>query len=109
MLISRSDSIAANSRSANLLAGETYEFLPASCLVSLRCAASAAGLKLDFGVGGEMQIVNGNPPPTNRYPIAPDDTLVSFAGARGERLTLYVTNTTAGALTLQTAVEIVPQ
>lgn len=109
MLIARSDSIAANSRSANLVAGETFEFLPANALVSYRAAAAAAGLKIDFGIGGEMQIVNGTPPPTNRFPIAPDDTMTSFAGARGERLTLYATNTTGAAIVLQTVIEIIPQ
>jgi len=109
MLISRSDSIAANARSSNLLAGEPFEFLPANCLVSYRASAAAVGLKVDFGVGGEMQIINADPPQTNRFPIAPDDTLVSFAGARGERLSIFVTNTTAGAIVIKNVLEIVPQ
>ncbi len=109
MLISRTDTIALNSRSANLLAGETFEFLPANSLVSVRMAASAVGLKIDLGVGGELQIINGVPPATNRFPFPPDDTMTSFGAARGERLSLFATNTTGGALTLNTVIEIVPQ
>jgi len=109
MLISRTDSIAANSRSANLLAGESFEFMPANALVTWRAAAAAAGLKLDFGVGGEMQAINITPPATNRFPFPPDDTITSFAAARGERLSLFATNSTGGAIVLNTVIEIVPQ
>lgn len=109
MLISRTDVIALNSRSSNLLAGETYEFIPAAAIVSVRLAASATGLRFDLGIGGELQVVNGIPPATNRFPLAPDDTITSFSAAQGERLSLFATNTTAGNLTLNTVVEIIPQ
>lgn len=104
--ISRSDSIAANSRSANLLDGEQFEFLAEAAIVSLHLAASAAGLTVDFFMGGEAQGVSLVPPATNRFPIRPDDSILQVGGLPGERLALFATNTTAGALTLNTLIDI---
>lgn len=64
---------------------------------------------MDFGVGGEMQVINGDPPQTNRFPFAPDDTMVSFGGRQGERLSMFITNTTGGAIVIKNVIEIVPQ
>lgn len=109
MVISRTgDSIAANSRSANLLAGEQFEFLPSRCLIRIRMSASAVGLRADFQVGGISIVVNGAVPGTNRFPVIPDDHLLEVGGNRGERLFLTVLNTTAGALTVNTVVDILP-
>lgn len=101
-------SVAANSRTANQLAGLQFEFLPAMCSVQLRCTSSATGIRSDFNIGGEQLAVDTLVPPTNRFPIAPDDTLVTTSGAQGERLFLTFRNTTAGALTVQWAVEVLP-
>jgi len=106
MLISRSDSIAANSRSANVLAGEQFEFLPKPSLVRMRAAAAAAGIKCDLQIGSQTVISNGVVPGTNRFPVVPDDSLVEFSGGRSERLFLTYTNTTGGALVVQTVIEI---
>lgn len=108
MIISDTVSVAANSRTANLLAGQQFEFLPARATVQLRASSSATGIRADFNIGGEQLAVDTLVPPTNRFPIAPDDTLLTSSGARGERLFLTMRNTTAGALTVQYAVEIMP-
>lgn len=108
MLISDSISVAANTRTANVLAGQQFEFLPARSSVQLRAASSATGIRADLNIGGEQLAVDTLVPPTNRFPIAPDDTMVTAAGLRGERLFLTFRNTTAGALTVQYAVEIMP-
>jgi len=108
MIISDSISVAANTRSANVLSGQQFEFLPARASIQLRATSSATGIRADFNVGGEQLAVDTLCPPTARFPIAPDDTLVTSSGRAGERLFLTFRNTTAGALTVQYAVEIMP-
>lgn len=108
MIISDTFSVPANSRTANLLAGQQFEFLPAESSVQLRAAAAATGVRVDFNIGGEQLGVDTLVPPTNRFPIAPDDTMISASGLRGERLFLTFRNTTAGALVVQYVVEIMP-
>lgn len=63
---------------------------------------------MDFNVGGEQLAVDTLVPPTNRFPIAPDDTMVTTSGLRGERLFLTLRNTTGAAIVVQYAVEIMP-
>jgi hypothetical protein len=106
VIISRSDSIAANTRSANVLAGEQFEFMPKDGLVRLRCSASADTIKADLQIGSQTILSNALVPATNRFPIVPDDNLGEFSAARGERLFLTYNNTTGGALTVKTCIEI---
>jgi len=106
MLISRSDSVAANTRSPNVLAGEQFEFLPKASLVRFRASAAAVGVKCDLQIGSQTIISNGTIPGTNRYPVVPDDALVEFSGGRAERLFLTYTNTTGAAIVVQSAIEI---
>lgn len=108
MLMSDSVSVAANAKSTNVLAGLQFEFLPSGASVQLRATSSATGIRADFNIGGEQLAVDTLVPPTNRFPIAPDDTMVTTTGRKGERLFLTFRNTTAGALTVQWAVEVMP-
>ncbi len=105
-VISRNDSIAANTRSQNLLDGEQFEFISAPSLIALHLAAAAAGLTIDFFVGGEAQAVALVPPATNRFPIRPDDMIARIGGLPGERLALFATNTTGAAIVLNTLLDI---
>lgn len=106
--IALSVAVPANSRTANVLAGQQFEFLPAKALVTLRAATTATGLNVDFNIGGESVIVDALMSFANRYPIVPDDVLCSSSGMAGERLFLTFRNTTAGALTATLVLEIVP-
>jgi hypothetical protein len=108
MLMSDSVSVAANAKSANVLAGLQFEFLPSGARVQLRASSAATGIRADFNIGGEQLAVDTLVPPTNRFPISPDDTMVTTSGRRGERLFLTFRNTTAGALVVQWAVEVMP-
>jgi len=108
MIISDSISVAANSRSTNVLAGQQFEFLPARASVQLRAASAATGIRADMNLGGEQLAVDTLVPPTNRFPIAPDDTMLTTTGVKGERLFLTFRNTTAGAIVVQYVVEIMP-
>lgn len=105
-LIARSDSIAANTLSSNVLAGEEFEFVPMRSVLQLSSTGSAAGLKIFFEVGGVAVASDALIPPTNRFPIVPDDTLIQVGCRAGERLILRYLNTTGGALTAQTKINI---
>jgi len=108
MIISDSISVAANSRSTNVLAGQQFEFLPARASVQLRAASAATGIRADMNLGGEQLAVDTLVPPTNRFPIAPDDTMLTTTGVKGERLFLTFRNTTVAAIVVQYVVEIMP-
>lgn len=108
MLMSGSTAVAANALSLNVLAGLQFEFLPARASVQLRASATATGLNTNFNIGGEQQAVDTLVPFSNRFPIAPDDTLLTTSGMKGERLFLTFRNTTGGSLTVNWAVEIMP-
>lgn len=108
MLMSDSISVAANSRTANILAGQQFEFLPSMASVQLRASSAATGIRLDFNIGGEQLLVDALAPPTNRFPIAPDDTVLTSSGRQGERLFMTFRNTTAAAIVVQWAVEVMP-
>lgn len=98
-VISSSISVAANSVSANVLAGELYEFLPFAAIVSLYVTGSAAGLRASLSIGGAQVLEEAEVNSQNRTPIVPDDLLTQEGGRPGERLFLRFRNTTAGALT----------
>ena len=97
--------VAANTVSANQLAGQLYEFLDRPTPVLLAAAASAVGINVTFLVGG-VAIVNDQPiSQANRFPVLPDDIVTAVKRARG-RLVLTFRNTTGGALTVNASVDV---
>lgn len=99
-------SVLANARSANLIAGETFEFLPRPALVRLYLTASAAGLEADFLVGGAAEVLGAVIAPTNRSPLRLEDGVAEAGGNAGDRLFITALNTTGGALTVNWIVDI---
>jgi hypothetical protein len=90
-------SVAANSVSANVLAGQLYEFVPTGTRVVLSCTGSATGLRATLIANIPVmndQAINLQ----NRFPIIPDD-IIYTGQVRACRLVLTSRNTTAGALT----------
>lgn len=91
-------SVAANSVSANVLAGKLYEFVPAGTNVTLSTTGSATGLRCSF-IAALAQLLNDEAMSTaNRFPLIPDDIVLNQR-VPGGRLLLTFRNTTAGALT----------
>lgn len=89
-------SVAANAVSANVLAGQLYEFVPETN-VTVSVTGSATGLRTTFIVGIPLindQAINLQ----NRFPLIPDD-IVHAGVVPGGRMILTFRNTTAGALT----------
>lgn len=98
--------VAANTRSANLLAGKNEEFVRLSSVVNLYCVASAAGLNVDFLIGNEAIVNDQECSGANRFPQTDTDLFARHGAVPGERLSLFARNTTAGAITLNTLVEV---
>jgi hypothetical protein len=97
-------SIAANAVTANVLAGQLYEFVPKGTLVTLSCCGSATGLRTTLICN--IPVVNDQAINLqNRFPIIPDD--IVFSGRVNScRLVLTSRNTTGGALTFFWRVDV---
>jgi hypothetical protein len=90
-------SVAANSISANVLAGQLYEFLPQGANMTVSATGSATGLRATLISSIPLindQAINLQ----NRFPILPDDIL-SSGQVPGGRTVLTFRNTTGAALT----------
>lgn len=91
-------SVAANAVSANVLAGQLYEFVPSGLNVTISCTSSATGVRTSFICGVPLindQAINFQ----NRFPLIPDD-IIHTGEVPGGRMVLTFRNTTAGALTV---------
>jgi hypothetical protein len=90
-------SVGANAVSANVVAGQLYEFVETGQSISLSCTGSATGLRTTLIANIPVlndQAINLQ----NRFPLIPDDII--FQGrVRRCRLVLTARNTTGGALT----------
>ena len=91
-------SVAANAVSANVLAGELYEFLPANAAVVVSVAGAATGLNCTFLAGGVTLVNDQAINLQNRFPIIPDDILTQEQIPAGARLLLTFRNTTGAAI-----------
>ena len=100
-VITNATSIAANSTSANLLAGDINEFLSRAAVISLFVTAAAVGIRAQLLIGQDVTIDDQVVSDANRFPITPDDFLSRGGGLPGDRLTLRFRNTTGGAIIVE--------
>lgn len=91
-------SVAANAVSANVLAGEQFEFIPQNAQLTLSVAGAATGLRTTLLVGGVTLINDQAINLQNRFPIIPDDVMSQETVPGGARLLLTFRNTTGAAL-----------
>jgi len=109
--ISLSTSVGANSSSGNVLAGSPFEFVSQPSIISLACTqagAAASDITADFQIGGESITSQANVSDRSAFPTFLDDIFVKAGGQAGERLFLNYNNTTAGALIVQTLIDVMP-
>lgn len=99
-------SVAANSTSGNILSGKNGEYLARRSLVQIAIVGSAAGLYSTVMCGVRSIVQDQYANPSNRWPIDPDDFQVQFIGAPGEKLSVDIRNSTAGALTVNCVVKV---
>lgn len=100
-------SVAANSTVENVLSGKLQEFVQfQQAMIRLFMTASAVGLNASLLVGGESFCQDQEISGANRFPIDPDDFVIDAAGIQGDRILLSLRNTTGGALTVVTRIEV---
>lgn len=97
-VITDETSIAANTTSANLLAGDINEFLGRAAVVSLFCTGAAVGLRAQLLIGADVTVDDQPISDANRFPETPQDFLTRGGGLPGDRLTLRFRNTTGAAI-----------
>lgn len=107
-IMSLQNTVAANARSANLLAGLEFEFPAADSIISAYLSGAAVGLRLDFLIGGDSLAADALVPATNRFPIRPDDLMVQHGAFAGERLFLTLRNTTGAPIVGNVLVDVTP-
>jgi hypothetical protein len=105
-VINSNSSIAANETSANVIAGDLFEFVSAPSTITLALSGSAEGLVATFSIGGITLAERITVAPTDRSPILPDDYVTGAGAVPGERLFLTFSNTTGGALTANWTIRI---
>jgi hypothetical protein len=102
------ESVAANATVQNVLSGKLYEFAVRPSAIRLYATGSAIGLNVSLLIGNRAIVDDQEVNAQNRMPIVPDD-FVAEAGARpGERLVVRLRNTTGGAITAFTRLDVVP-
>lgn len=107
-LMTDRQSVAANATVVNVLAGKLHEFADRPSVVRLYGAASAVGLNVSFLVGSRSSVQDQELNAQNRMPIVPDDFIAEIGALAGERILVSLRNTTAGAITGFTRVEVTP-
>lgn len=105
-VIQRAVSIPANSTNENILAGSQYEFARRPCLVSIGIQTTAAGLIANINSGGDVVAEAFPVPAVAGMPVIPDNMYYNDVMETGDRLSIPVQNTTAGALVASVLVQI---
>lgn len=100
-------SVAANTVTANIVAGKAHEYLSRRALLRIAPVASAAGINITISVGDRIVVNDEAVSSANRWPIDPDDFVFKIPGAAGQKVDVRLRNTTGGALTVNTVIDIV--
>lgn len=101
-------SVAANTTIPNALAGKSAEFVKEPSVVTFSFTGSAVGMFVSCIVGEEVVIEDQAIPLTNRFPVVPDDTMAQAGAFPGDRIVAKLRNSTGGALTCWTRVDVEP-
>lgn len=108
MVMTDVESVAANTTTANILAGKAMEFIPEPSVVQIGITASAVGLKATVIIGQEVVVDDQEVSGINRMPQFPEDVLAEAGAFAGDRITVRLHNGTAGALTGFTKINLSP-
>jgi hypothetical protein len=99
-------SVAPNAVSANVLAGQLYEFLEAGTMVTLSVIAAATGIRATYICG--VPLINDQAVRFRTaadFPLIPDDILLNNA-VPGGRQVLTFRNTTGAAIVTQWRIDL---
>jgi len=100
-------SIAPNSTSLNLLAGQVNEFLGGPSTVSVYVRSAAVGSFLVFQVGNEVFSQDQELPLQAGFPTRNENFFIQGVGGQGERIVATVRNSLGAAVIVQMLFEIV--
>lgn len=102
-----SASVAANTTNPSLFGSTRFEYAPRPGFINIYVNGSAAGLTARLLIGSEEVVESSQVNTQNRFPVVPDDLLFGgIAVQAGQRITLEVSNTTGGALTVFARMEL---
>jgi hypothetical protein len=90
-------SVAANAVSANVVAGQLYEFANPGQITTLSVTGAATGLRCSLSIGGIAVVQDQAINLQNRFPLIPDDIMDVAKGLAG-RIILTARNTTGAAI-----------
>ncbi len=110
-MLQRTDSIAANGFNVNVWAGTQFEFSPYDALLEMAVMGSATGLQFTFATGADTMSIDqavNVVRAANEYGKYPDDFIVKDIVGGGERIVEAIRNTTAGALSHFSSINLVP-
>ena len=105
-VMQRAESVGANATVQNTVAGSAYEFARSRQVVSIGITQSATGLFVAIQSGSDIVAEEFEPFILTTPPIIPDHMYYNDVMEIGDRLVLRVRNSTAGALTVRTMVQI---
>ncbi len=100
--------VALNATVANVLAGLIYEFLPFDAVVEFGIVAAAVGLNASVKSGTDVLQDDQEVSAINRFPVYPDDFVLTDVAAAGERLVVGLRNTTGAGIQVITVVKLTP-
>ena len=101
-------SVAANASVANVFSGSQYEFLPFDAVVEFGIVAAAVGMNASVTSGTDILQQDQEVSGVNRFPVYPDDFVLTDVVAAGERLVVALRNTTAAAIVVVSVAKITP-
>lgn len=107
-VIVKEETVAANGTIDNLVSGSSFEFLRQNSIVSMGINGSATGLVAAIQSGSDIVLEEAPILVKDSMPTIPDDMYYNDAGVAGDRLVLRIRNTTAGALTVRSIVQVTP-
>lgn len=102
--INTSTVLVAGVTSANVLSGSPFEFLTKRSIIQIFVSSTVATTTCVIQIGGRSVFQGSLVPGTNRFPVRPDDGIISEPGVRGERL--FMTFTDAATPTVRAIVDI---
>jgi hypothetical protein len=97
-VIQRETSVAAGATNDNLLSGSAFEFARQNAVVSMGITAAATGTFATVQSGPDVVQEEAQCIVRTAMPIVPDDFVLNFAAAAGDRLVVRVRNPTGGAV-----------
>lgn len=95
----RNDNLAANSKSANILAGNINEFTQRVAAVKVYTIASASGVRMTILADKDVVMDDQEIPAIGTSLVVPDNIIAQFAVGGGTRLAIFLRETAGVATT----------